>query len=256
MKKSFLKKTVSIMLAVVMSVTAVLPAVSAFAGAGVEGKYDLQIFFSDTDTIVPDKQEDNTTPYIVYMTEGDELQLKYKMIDSQFPDNGYVKWYSEAPALADVDQTGKVKAFDSSKCAVVNLWIDNEVKTIPRLGKPLGALLEKAFFNEYVNIASMDTDEIVAILEKTLGSDSWIAEQIESYKGELIDSLRTYLDKVNSNIHCVLYDKYGEKQADDVIRLVVKKCEEWYAAFLPNGTHITNKSQVPDKVANGGKIQL
>ena len=56
MKKSFLKKTVSIMLAVVMSVTAVLPAVSAFAGDGVEGKYDLQIFFSDTDTIVPDKQ--------------------------------------------------------------------------------------------------------------------------------------------------------------------------------------------------------
>lgn len=256
MKKSFLKKTVSIMLAVVMSVTAVLPAVSAFAGDGVEGKYDLQIFFSDTDTIVPDKQEDNTTPYIVYMTEGDELQLKYKMIDSQFPDNGYVKWYSEAPALADVDQTGKVKAFDSSKGAVVHLWIDNEVKTIPLLGKPLGALLEKAFFNEYVDIDSMDTDEIVAILEKTLGSDSLIAEQIESYEGELIDSLRSYLDKVNSNIHCVLYDKYGEKQADDVIRLVVKKCEEWYAAFLPNGTHITNKSQVPDTVAKGGQIQL
>ena len=162
MKKSFLKKTVSIMLAVVMSVTAVLPAVSAFAGDGVEGKYDLQIFFSDTDTIVPDKQEDNTTPYIVYMTEGDELQLKYKMIDSQFPDNGYVKWYSEAPALADVDQTGKVKAFDSSKGAVVRLWIDNEVRTIPILGKVLAPILEKAFFNQYVDLDSMDNDAIIA----------------------------------------------------------------------------------------------
>lgn len=256
MKKTFLKKAISIMLAVVMSVTATLPAVSAFAGDGVEGKYDLQIFFSDTDTIVPSYQEDGKTEYVVYMTEGDELQFKYKMIDSMFPDNGYVKWYSEAPALADVDQTGKVKAFDSSKGAVIHLWIDNEVKTIPLLGAPLAAILEKAFFNEYVDIDSMDTDEIVGILEKALGSNSWIAEQIESYKGELIDSLRTYLDKVNSNVHCVLYDKYGEKQADDVIRIVVKKNEEWYAAFLPNGTHITNKSQVPDTVAKGGQVQL
>lgn len=234
MKKTFVKKAVSIMLAVVMAFTAVLPAMSAFAGDGVEGYYDLQIFYSDTDTIVPTYEDDGTTPFVVYMTEGEEVQFKYKLIDSVFPDNGYVKWYSEAPALADVDQTGKVKAFDSSKGAVIHLWIDNEVKTIPILGKPLGALLEKAFFNEYVDIDSMDTDEIVALLEKTLGSNSWIAEHVESYKGQLIDSLREYLDKVNSNVHCVLYNKEGEQVADDVIKIVVKKNEEWYAAFLPN----------------------
>lgn len=256
MKKTFVKKAVSIMLAVVMAFTAMLPAMSAFAGDGVEGYYDLQIFYSDTDTIVPTYEDDGTTPFVVYMTEGEEVQFKYKLIDSVFPDNGYVKWYSEAPALADVDQTGKVKAFDSSKGAVIHLWIDNEVKTIPILGKPLGALLEKAFFNEYVDIDSMDTDEIVALLEKTLGSNSWIAEQIESYKGELIDSLREYLDKVNSNVHCVLYNKEGEQVADDVIKIVVKKNEEWYAAFLPNGTHITNKSQIPSTVATGGSVQI
>ncbi|WP_297129689.1 Ig-like domain-containing protein [uncultured Eubacterium sp.] len=256
MKRTFVKKAISIFLAVVISITATLPAVSAFAGDGVEGQYDLQIFDGATDTVIPSYQEDGVTEYVVYMTEGDERQFTYKLIDSSFPDNGYVKWFSEAPALADVDQTGKVKAFDSSKGAVIHLWIDNEVKTIPLLGKPLGALLEKAFFNEYVDIDSMDTDEIVKILEDTLGSNSWIAEQIESYKGELIDSLREYLDKVNSNVHCVLYNKDGEKQAEDVIKIVVKKCEEWYAAFLPNGTHITNKSQIPDTVAKGGQVQL
>ena len=134
MKRNFAKKAVSIMLAVILAITAVMPAMSAFAGDGVEGYYDLQIFYSDTDTIVPSYEDDGTTPFVVYMTEGDELQLKYKLIDSVFPDNGYVKWYSEAPALADVDQTGKVKAFDSSKGAVVRLWIDNEVKTIPIIG--------------------------------------------------------------------------------------------------------------------------
>ena len=256
MKRTFVKKALSILLAAVLAFTTALPAFSAFAGDGVSGYYDLQIFYSDTDTIVPTYEEDGETPFVVYMIEGDELQLKYKLIDSVFPDSGYIKWYSEAPALADVDQTGKVKAFDSSKGAVIHLWIDNEVKTIPIIGKPVASLIEKAFFNEYVDLDSMDTDEIVSLLEKTLGSNSIIAEQIESYQGDLIDSLRTYLDKVNSNIHCVLYNKEGEVVADDVIKVVVKKNEEWYAAFLPNGTHITNKSQIPDTVAKGSQVQL
>lgn len=256
MKKTFTKKALSILLAVLMSVTGFLPATVAFAKDGVEGDYDLQIFYSDTDTIVPTYQDDGTTEYVEYMYEGDELQLKYKLIDSVFPDNGYVKWYSDAPALADVDQTGKIKAFDSSKGAVVHLWIDNEVKTIPIIGKPLGSLIEKAFFNDYVDLDSMDTDEIVALLEKTLGSDSWISGQIDGYKGQLIDSLRSYLDKVNSDIHCELYNADGEKVGSDTIHVVVKKNEEWYAAFLPNGTHITNKSQIATTQATGAQVQL
>lgn len=256
MKNKFSAKVISVFLAVLMAVTGLLPATVAFAADGVEGYYDLQIFYDETDTIVPTYEEDGTTEYKEYMFEGDELQLKYKLIDSTFPDNGYVKWYSEAPALADVDQTGKVKAFDSSKGAVIHLWIDNEIKTIPLVGGAIASGVEKVFFNEYVNLDSMDTDEIIALAEKALGSDSWIADNVESYKGDLIDSLRTYLDKVNSNIHCELYDKDGKKVADDVIKIVVKKNEEWYAQFLPNGTHITNKSQVPTTVAKGSTVQL
>ena len=137
MRKRLTQKALSVLLAVLLAVTGLLPATAAFAGDGVEGYYDLQIFYGETDTIVPTYEEDGVTKYKEYMFEGDELQLKYKLIDSVFPDNGYVKWYSEAPALADVDETGKVKAFDSSKGAVVRLWIDNEVRTIPILGLSL-----------------------------------------------------------------------------------------------------------------------
>ena len=257
MKNAFTKKAISVILAVLMSVTGLLPATAAFADdSGVEGYYDLQLFYSDTDTIVPTYQEDGTTAHVEYMFEGDELQLKYKLIDSVFPDNGYVKWFSDAPALADVDQTGKIKAFDSSKGAVIHLWIDNEVKTIPIIGSPVAKVIEKAFFNEYVDLDSMDTDEIVALLEKALGSDSWISGQIDGYKGQLIDSLRTYLDKVNSDIHCQLFNSQGEMVAEDVVHVVVKKSEEWYAAFLPNGTHITNKSQIATTQATGSQVQL
>ncbi|HBA93315.1 MAG TPA: hypothetical protein DCZ02_01720 [Ruminococcaceae bacterium] len=257
MKKTFTKKALSIFLAVIMSVTGLLPASVAFAeDSGVVGDVILEMFYSDTDTIVPKYQDDGVTEHIEYMYEGDELQLKYKLIDSVFPDNGYVEWYSDAPALADVDQTGKIKAFDSSKGAVIHLWIDNEVKTIPIIGSTLGKLIEKAFFNEYVDLDSMDTDEIVALLEKAFGSDSWISGQIDGYKAQLIDSLRTYLDKVNSDIHCKLYDAEGNLKGEDTIHVVVKKNEEWYAAFLPNGTHITNKSQIPTTQATGSQVQL
>ncbi|WP_308567626.1 Ig-like domain-containing protein [uncultured Eubacterium sp.] len=256
MRKAITSKAISIFLAVLLAVTGILPATVAFAGnGGVEGKYDIRLFYDSTNTAVPEKDEDGSD-HKEYMFEGDELQLNYKLMNAKFPNNGYVKWYSDAPALADVDQTGKIKAFDSSKGAVIHLWIDNEVKTIPIIGKPLGQIIEKAFFNEYVDLDSMDTDEIVALLEKTLGSNSWIADHIESYKGQLVDSLRTYLDKVNSDIHCELYNGNKELVGEAVIHIVVKKCEEWYAAFLPNGTHITNKSQVPTTVATGSKVQL
>ena len=67
MKRTFVKKALSIMLATVLAFTTALPAFSAFAGDGVSGYYDLQIFYSDTDTIVPTYEEDGETPFVVYM---------------------------------------------------------------------------------------------------------------------------------------------------------------------------------------------
>ena len=172
------------------------------------------------------------------------------------PDNGYIKWYSETPTLVDVTQEGVVKAFDSSKGAVVQSWIDNEVKTIPLVGSIIASVIEKALFNEYIDLDSMDTDAIIQVVEGLFGSESLLDKWIESYKGELVDSLRHYLDNINSNIHVQLYSADGTLLDDDYVQICVTKNEEWYANFLPNGTHITNKSQINTTVAVGSTAQL
>lgn len=253
------KKVISLVLAVLIAMTGITPVMSAFGADGVEGYYDIELFYKDTDTIIPtyvdDTAEEKET-YIEYMVEGEELNLTYKLIDTEMPDNGYIRWYSETPTLVDVTQEGVVKAFDSSKGAVIQTWIDNEVKTIPLVGGVMATAIEKALFNEYVNVDTMDTEAIVEIVEGLFGSGSPLDKWFESYKGELIDSLRYYLDNINSNIHVQLYSADGTLLDDDYVRICVLKCEEWYANFLPNGTHITNKSQINTTVAKGSTVQL
>lgn len=260
MKKTpIAKRFLSMLMAILMAVTGLIPAAQAFAADGVEGYYDIELFYKDSDTIVPstmlnDKGEE--VNYIEYMVEGDELALTYKFIDTVVPDNSYIKWYSETPQLVDVTQEGVVKAFDSSKGAVVHAWINNEVKTIPLVGSIIATVLEKALFNDYVDVDTMDTDAIIAIVEAAFGSDSLLDKWIESYKGELIDSLRYYLDNINSNIHVQLFAADGTLLDDDYVQICVTRNNEWYANFLPNGTHITNKSQINTTVGVGSSVQL
>lgn len=260
MKKTrLMKKTISILLAILTATCTLTPAVQAFAADGVEGYYDIELFYKDTDTIVPSTMLNDSNEevnYIEYMVEGDELALTYKLIDTAMPDNGYVKWYSETPTLVDVTQEGVVKAFDSSKGAVIHSWIDNEVKTIPLVGGLIATVIEKAIFNDYIDVDTMDTDAIIAIVEAAFGSDSLLDQWIESYKGELIDSLRRYLDNINSNIHVQLFSSDGTLLDDDYVQICVTRNNEWYANFLPNGTHITNKSQINTTVAVGSSVQL
>lgn len=260
-KRIFRKRAISILLAVLMAFTGILPATAAFAGDGVEGYYHLELFYKDTDTIVPSTMPNPNNPeeevnYIEYMHEGDELNLTYKLIDTAMPDNGYVKWYSETPALVDVTQEGVVKAFDSSKGAAIHTWIDNEVKTVPLVGNAMAKIIEKALFNEYVDLETMDTEGIIELVEAAFGTGSPLDEYFETYKGELIDSLRYYLDNINSNVHCQLFSENGTLLSDDFVQVNVLKSEEWYANFLPNGTHITNKSQINTTVAVGSEVQL
>jgi uncharacterized protein YjdB len=254
------KRMLSLLLAAVIAITAGMPAMNAFAADdGVEGFYDIELFYKDTDTLVPTYIDENAAErerYIEYMVEGQKLNLTYKLIDTQMPDNGYIKWFSEEPTLVDVDQNGVVKAFDSSKGAVVQLWIDNEVKSIPVVGSLMGKALEKALFNQYINIETMDTEEICDLVTAAFGSDSYLSQWSDSYEGTLVDSLRTYLNNINSNVHVQLYDADGTLLDDDYVQIVVTKNEEWYANFLPNGTHITNKSQVNTTVAVGSTCQL
>lgn len=226
------KRIISIILAVLMAFTGVLPAATVFAAD--DGKLEdwgLTLFYKDTDTSVPKFQEDGVTKYIEYMTEGDELKLTYKFIDNEMPDNSYIKWYSETPTLVDVTQEGVVKAFDSSKGAVIHTWIDNEVKTIPLVGSIMATVIEKALFNDKINVDTMDTEAIVKIVEDLFGSDSPLAKWVDSYKGELIDSLRYYLDNINSNIHVSLYNADGTLLDDDFVQICVNKMKNGTQTF-------------------------
>lgn len=247
------KRLLSVFLSVLTVITVLTPAFSAWAG-DVIGVYNIQLFYEDGNAVQDTDEEGNA--YHETMQEGDTLQLSYKLIDCEIPDNGYVKWYSEAPTLVDVDQNGLVKAFDSSKGAVIHNWIDNEVKPVPLVGKIAGAALEKALFNDKVNVDTMDTDEIIALIEKTMGADSALGKIFESYSAQWIESLRKYLDNINSVVHVTLYDANGEVKADDKLAVTVTKNDAFYANFLPNGTHITNKSQIETTVAKGTTCQL
>lgn len=255
--KSRSKRVLSLFIAVLMAVTAITPAFSAYAAdGGVIDEQRIELFYKDSGEMVPDAGE-NGEAYIEYMTEGDELALTYKFVDGSYrPDNSYIKWYSETPTLVDVTQEGVVKAFDSSKGAVIHTWLDNEVRPIPLVGSIMAGVIEKALFNEYVNVDTMDTDAIVAIVEGLFGTDSPLDKYFESYKGEIVDSLRYYLDNINSNIHVQLYSQDDKLIADDFVKVVVQRNNEWYANFLPNGTHITNKSQINTTVAKGSTVQL
>lgn len=247
------KRVLSVFLSVLTVITMLTPAFSAWAG-DVIGVYNIQLFYEDGNAVQDTDEQGNA--YHETMKEGDTLQLSYKLIDCEIPDNGYVKWYSEAPTLVDVDQNGLVKAFDSSKGAVIHNWIDNEVKPVPLVGKIAGAALEKALFNDKVNVDTMDTDEIIAMIEKTMGADSALGKIFESYSAKWIESLRKYLDNINSVVHVTLYDANGEVKADDKLAVTVTKNDAFYANFLPNGTHITNKSQIETTVAKGTTCQL
>ena len=252
------KKILSVLLAIVTVIGVVSPGFAAAAAEGDGGVipvYELEILYEDG-TLVPTYQEDGKTKYIEYMYEADKKQFQYKLKDCEIPTNGYVKWDSDTPTVCDVTPEGLVRAFDSSKGAAVRLWIDNEVATIPLVGGIMKKALEKALFNDKINVDTMDTDEIIAAVEAAFGSDSVLAKYIESYKGELVDSLRKYLDKVNTVISCTLYDGDGKVLATDSFEVCVQKSQEYWADFLPNGTHITNKQNLPTTVAKGTTQQI
>ena len=260
MKTTAGKRLLSILLAVLMVAGVSAPGFSALAaetegGSGIEIGDVIEIFYEDG-TLVPEYEEDGETEFIQHLTEGDKVLFTYQLIDYVMPDNGYVKWTSDTPTVCDVTEDGIVRAFDSSKGAAVRLWIDNEVATIPLIGSVLKTVFEKALFNDTVNIDTMDTDAIIALVEAAFGSDSLLDQYIDSYKGELIDSLREYLEKVNTKITVSLYDGNDVLIDSDTMSVCVDKSQEPYADFIPNGTHITNKQDLPTTVAVGSTLQL
>ena len=251
MKNSVTKRSASLLLALLLMITSVITAVPAFADGGVVEIYEMEICYEDGVTPVPDKNDEGED-YVENLMESEKLQLTYKLIGCNIPDGGYVRWYSETPTLVDVDDNGLVTAYDSSKGAVIQLWIDNEVKTIPLIGGIMGSMLESAFFNDTVDVDTMDTDQIIAIVERLFGEGTTYG----AYTSGFVNSLKEYLKKLNCTIHAELCDKDGNVLASDTVKILVVKSDKWYANFLPNGTHITNKDSIETTVAVGSTVKL
>lgn len=241
---SLKKKLLSLLLAVTIVLGTVVPCFAAADDSGVIGVYDIQIF-QDT-LLVTDK---------ITLEEGTSVQLNWQMVDeTTMPDNSYVKWWSSTPTLASVDQKGLVRGHDSSKGAVCRLWLDNEVKTIPLVGKIIAWPIEQLF--NKIEVDQLDTDSIVNAVSALFTSEGILGQYASTYADKLCESLRKYLNEINSNIHVTLYDKDGNVLADDFVEVVVTRSTAPYADLIPNGTHITNKDSLPTTVAVGSTVQL
>lgn len=188
----------------------------------------------------------NSVTQQIKVMESEQVQLGYMLIDCSMPEGGYVVWKSDTPLNASVDQTGLVRGHDSSKGAAVRLWLENDVKTVPIIGKTLAKTLESVLFADNIDLDTMDTEAIVTVVGETLGGGT--------VASSLMNSLRERLNNIDTKITVYLYDQYDAVVATDSVHVLVTNSDKWYANVLPNGAFILNKDSLPTTVAVGGKV--
>lgn len=196
---------------------------------------------------ITDANGNSVTEQIKVM-ESEQVQLSYQLIDCSMPEGGYVVWKSNTPLNASVDQSGVVRGHDSSKGAAVRLWLENDVKTIPIIGKTLAKTLESVLYSDNIDLDTMDTEAIVTVVAETLGASS--------VSSSLVKSLRDRLNNIDTLITLYLYDQYDTVVATDSVHVLVTNSDKWYANVIPNGAFILNKDTLPTTVAVGGKVKV
>lgn len=233
--KSLIKKTVSYLLSVLL-VLSCIPVISVYADSALE-------IFDESGVQITEKQ---------YLTEYDTMQLQALVpttaedgtvsgtaVDTS--DGSYIKWESNLPLLANVDDNGEVTAYDFSKTAIIQLWIDENIRSLPLVGDTTADAIWAAFESSGIDFDSASTDTIVGIVTGLAGET-------------LGESLRTYLDNMNVVITATLYDVDGNVLGSDSVEFVIEKST--LASLMPTGVHITNKRTVPTTVAVGSTVQL
>lgn len=229
------KRYLSILLSLVLLCTTILP-MSSLAAA--EPDYILQI---QRDGVEVTERID--------IEESENVQLSAVLTKGEMPEGASIVWSTKTPYLASVDENGLVRGRDSSKGAILRVWIDTNIASIWLIGPPIAEALY-AKLDEY-EIDQLDTDGIMnvvqPIVEEMLGEGSLSAK--------LVASLRNTLDNINTEIVASLVDADGNVLATDSVRVLVKKSSKWYADFLPNGTYITNKESIPATVETGFEMK-
>ena len=118
--KNFTKKTISVFCAAVMMLTCIVPAFETSAAT-----YTIGIIDEDKNTI---------TDSIITLEESKNIKCSVVYIDCAQPNGSEIVWSSANGMIASVDDDGTIRARDSSQQALVQLWIDSDIKSIRGAG--------------------------------------------------------------------------------------------------------------------------
>lgn len=224
------EKFLGIVLSVTLLLTALLPGFWAAAAA-------------DATISVTDKDGAEITGR-VSVQEYRNVQLGY-VTAGNVPADATVRWESNLPLLAGVDETGKLHGYDYSKEAIITQWIDENIRSMPLVGDAMADEIERQIQQKCeelgVDLADLDADMIILIVRAVAGD-------------ALADSLQGALDNMNVKVTASLCAADGSVLATDTIEVVVEKSV--VADVAPTGVHITNKNSVPQTVAVGATVQL
>lgn len=201
----------------------------------------MSTFVVDAATKIAIYYNDAELTETLHITEYDSAQFTIHC-DTDLPAGSTVEWESNMPLLADVDENGKVTAYDYSKAAVIKYWLDNEVRPTPIIGNATADAIEKAFAKAGIDLndSNLNTDLIVAIVK---GINQTMGEQLEKM-----------LNNMTITITAKLLSEGGSVLATDTAEVVVD--QSLAGNIWPTGVHITNKKTVPKTVAVGKQIQL
>lgn len=163
------------------------------------------------------------------------------VISAEVTEETTVTWESNLPLLANVDENGKVTAYDYSKKAVIQLWIDENIASLPLVGQSMADAIWNAIESNGIDVDNVNNDVIIAAVASIVGD-------------ELAASLKTALDNMNVKITATVKNAEGTVLGSDTVEVVVEKST--VANVAPTGVHITNKKVVPKIVAVGATVQL
>lgn len=232
------KRYLSILLCLVLLCTTLIP-MYAFAADDT-----LQIWCDGVVVSGNDK-----TPMHIKETEQKQLSVLFNGSET-LPEGTQVRWSSPTPYLAYVDENGVVTGRDSSKGAILRVWVDTNIASLWLIGPGLADMVY-GWFDEY-EIDQMDTEGIVNVLE--VGLKPVLGEETAK---KLAESLRKTLNSINVEIQAVLVNaETGEKLASSSTHVVVDNNDSISSLFIPNGTYITNHDAVPKTVEVGYSMDM
>ena len=102
----------------------------------------LQSFAATYTIAILDENGSDVTGTTITLEEAKNTKCSVAYIDCSEPNGSQIRWHSSTGLIASVDEDGTIRARDSSRQARVQLWIDNDVKSIRGAGPSLGEQVE------------------------------------------------------------------------------------------------------------------